>query len=129
MTSSTYELWLFLFSASPCCVPLPPNTVFRFMCSVFWYVPVWVCRTGNDVGRLFLIAVHVTLSRWDLSLNLEVAFCPGLLTSELEFPNIDTSTQSHAQLLCGCWGFQPRSSCFHSKFSYHWATPSSCFHF
>lgn len=63
----------------------------------------------------------------------KLPFCPGLMTSELEStclsPNIDTSTRSHAQLFCGCWGFQPRSSCFHSKLTYHWATPSSCFSF
>lgn len=65
---------------------LYPQILFSGLCIMCFGMCLckWVCRPGNDVGCLFLFAVHVTLSRWDLSLNLEVAFCPGQLTSELE---------------------------------------------
>lgn len=96
---------------------LSPQILFLGLCVMCFGMCLckWVCRPGNDVGCLFLIALHVTHSRWVLSLNLEVAILSRLADQWARIhlslsPNIDTSTRSHAQLLCGCWGFQPSFS-------------------
>lgn len=33
----------------------------------------------------------------------------------------------HSQLLCGCWGLEPRSSCLHRIYSVHWPVSTDIF--
>lgn len=116
-------------------------TYFNMSCVCLCYLFVWhrhvlcICVlmeiSGGDV--LFSITLYPLFLRQDLSLNLVLGSWPSSIKEfSVSIPlTLHRSTDIYILLFMEVLGFEPRSSCFHSKCTYpfsHISSPSWLFY-